>query len=78
MHTVTILIYSSHTVPADVEVFTLWHGAEHRANDLMQEWGDIDNWIIEKDGDVATAVNANLGAVIVLRSREVQDNGGTS
>lgn len=74
----TILNYKSRAVAADVEVYTLWHGAEHRVNELIQEWGDIENWQTTHNPRYVISVNPNLGAEITLRLRELQTDGHES
>lgn len=75
---VTILTYHSNKVKADVEVFFHWHGGEHRVNDLIADWGDIEHWIVTNDDGYVYAVNENLGAEITLRLRELKTDGHES
>lgn len=74
----TILNYQSHGVAADAEIYTLWHGAEHRVNELIRQWGDTENWSTTHTPGYVIAVNPNLGAEITLRLREVRTNGHES
>lgn len=74
---VTVLTAYSDSVPMKVEIFALWHGGEHRVNDIIVEWGDVDNWKVEREPseDKVTATNDSLGSEIVLRCLEVQSGG---
>jgi hypothetical protein len=73
---ITILSYYDGKKKGDVEAFWLWHGAEHRMSELIQEWGDVENWEHEVNSDdEATAKNDNLRAIITLYKRKLQTDG---
>ena len=76
---ITILSYYRDKNTHGTEAFWLWHGAEHRMADLIQEWGDVENWDhkVDDDGEV-TVTNNDLGSVIKLIKRELQTGGSKS
>lgn len=75
MTEVTILTFRSDSHPIEFEAFTLWHGGEHRVNDLVVEWGDVDNWVVDIEKHHVVASNASLGAEITLRLLSIQTGG---
>jgi len=72
---VTVMTAHSDSVLMMVEAFALWHGGEHRVNDLIMEWGDVDGWEVERLEDRVIATNDKLGAEIVLALLELQTTG---
>jgi len=75
---ITILTYYRDEDTKDVEVFWLWHGAEHRMADLIEEWGDVDNWKHSIVNGKVTCRNDNLGAIVQFFKRKVQEGGSKS
>ncbi len=75
---ITILTYYRDADTNGIEVFWLWHGAEHRMAQLIEEWGDIENWKHSVKNDEVAAENNNLGAIIQLFKRKVQEGGSKS
>ena len=72
---ITILTYYRDEDTKDIEVLWLWHGAEHRMVELIQEWGDVSNWENTLEDGEWTAKNDDMGAIIVLRKRGLQEGG---
>lgn len=72
---ITILTYDRDAVADGIEIFWLWHGAEHRMAELIEEWGDILNWKHNHNNGEVVASNSNLGAVIKLFKRRIQEGG---
>lgn len=75
MTEITILTFRSDLHPIEFEAFTLWHGGEHRVNDLVAEWGDVDNWVVDVEKYHVVASNISLGAEITLRLLHIQTGG---
>ena len=75
---ITVLTYYRDKDTKDIEVFWLWHGAEHRMAQLIEEWGDISNWEHDLENGEVTARNNDMGAIIKLRKRKVQEGGNKS
>jgi len=75
---ITVLNYHTDLISDQVEVFALWHGGEHRVNDLILELGDIPGWEIDRGDDYAIATNSKLGAVLSLRMRKLDTGGSES
>jgi hypothetical protein len=75
---ITVLVYDLCVVENDVEVFWLWHGAEHRMAELIEKWGDVPNWQHKHVDGVVTASNTHIGAVIKIFKRKVEEGGSKS
>lgn len=72
---ITILTYYLDSDTKDVEVFLLRHGAEHRMAELIEKWGDTGNWGHSLKDGKTTAKNDNLGGIIQIFTRKVQEDG---
>jgi len=72
---ITVLVYDRGLEENDVEVFLLWHGAEHRMAELIEKWGDIPNWKHKIVDGVVTASSTHIGAVIKIFKRKLGEDG---
>lgn len=75
---ITILTYYLDTDTKDVELFWLRHGAEHRMAELIEEWGDVEHWGHSLNDGKTIAKNDNLGGIIQIFTRKVQEGGSKS
>lgn len=75
---ITILTYDIDKDTKDIEVFWLRHGAEHRMAELIEEFGDTGNWGHSLIDGKTTAKNDNLGGIIQIFTRRVQEGGSKS
>ena len=73
---VVVVSYRDKSTQSCLEVYSTWHGAAHRLDELGINLGKLDDWVVDRSvKDRVFATNASLEAELIVQVAKVQSGG---